>query len=197
MTPVRRPSGQAGLAERVRVLWLWAEAALRRGGIHHLERALAAALALASDPPRPPPAGEEDVLAVWAGFDGGWAGGRGCPLWEPTAALHGPAQAAGPVGGAGGAPGEEGGGGGEGALWDCAERAATTLLRELVKSHVAQRNAQGDRYKALFRAALSGRLQSPPLRHRRLLALIRDMHARLPARPAADSEEPSGRSDAE
>jgi hypothetical protein len=185
----------------VRVLWLWSEVALRRGGIHHLHRALAAILALAAEPEPPraaPPAGEEDVLGVWASFDGGWAGGRGCPLWEPTPAMlgPGPGQADPVAGGAGGGAGRDGGegeGAGEEALWDCAERAATTLLRELVRSHVAQRNAQGDRYKALFRAALSGHVQSPPLRRRRLLAVLRDLHAQLPARPAADSDDQSAK----
>ena len=54
------------------------------------------------------------------------------------------------------------------------------LSWDLVRSHVAQRNAQGDRYKALYRIALSGHVQSPPLRQRRLFAALADLHAQLP-----------------
>ena len=181
---------QVGLYEQVRVRCLWAEVALRRGGIHHLERALGIVLALADDEIQGRMAaggGDCDVLCMWASFDGGWAGGRGCLLWEPPPALQagcGGAPHGADMGGAGAGAeaGRAGEGPGEEALWNAAERAATTLLRELVRSHVAQRNAQGDAYKALFRAALSGHLQSPPLRHRRLLAVLRDLHAQIPHR---------------
>ncbi len=62
---------QAGLYEQVRVRCLCAEVALRRGGIHHLEHALATLLALATEPLRPPPppsaaiwlCGEDNVLS--------------------------------------------------------------------------------------------------------------------------------------
>ena len=67
-------------------------------------------------------------------------------------------------------------------MWTAAERAVVNLLLELVRSHVAQRNVQGDRYKALYRAALSGHVQSPPLRHRRLFAALAELHAHLPHR---------------
>ncbi len=177
---------QAGLYEQVRVRCLCAEVALRRGGIHHLENALAALLALAAEAPRPAPptsgavwlCGEEEVLTRWAPFDGGWAGGRCCPLIDPAPALRpssDPDHSAAPAQACRDGTGEE-------VVWEAAERAVGTLLRELVRSHVAQRNVQGDRYKALYRVALSGHVQSPPLRQRRLFAALAELHAQLPHR---------------
>ncbi len=74
-------------------------------------------------------------------------------------------------------------------MWEAAERSVGTLLRELVRSHVAQRNVQGDRYKALYRVALSGHVQSPPLQHRRLFAALAELHAQLPHRVREGREE--------